>query len=482
MTKNDLGKLFLLAFPGIIKQRHIELIRKIQPAGVLLRPDNMRTVSDLQINIERLHEIIDEDIKLLITSDHEGGQLETVPGIPPSPGNKAIGISNKLNYASAYGEILGHDLSNIGFNMLFAPVLDVYNENSNPVTGLRAYSDNHKKVSNFGVSFMKALQNEGILATIKHFPGHGKANQDSHYEIPVIENLDETDLLPFKESINDGAKAVMTAHILYPELDSKTIATLSEKILKDLLRKKMGFEGVIISDAVEMKALWDNHSPREIVELFYSATGDILLIGDTESYFEPLYESLLKAYDSGSINRTLLYDSVNRVKRIQNEFVSSGYKRRFLSDISKNALMLENKEEITAESITFVIPDGNPLTPADTSNKDYIEYESTIKSLFDSPKIVHYDVSTGTLDTEVENADFIVSFVVDSFSFIDQLKMQKNLSKIANSIVYVILRDSRDIKEYQKDNYIATNSTKTISVYHALKAIREYVHLYHDNE
>jgi beta-N-acetylhexosaminidase len=475
VTKDDLGKLFLLTFPEVIKQKHFDLIRKIKPAGVLLRPDNMSTMSQLQINMERLYEIIDEGIKLFITSDHEGGQLETVPGILPCPGNRAIGVTNNVNYASIYGSALGHDLRNIGFNMLFAPVLDIYKENSSPVTGLRSYSDDHKRVSDFGVSFMKALQNEGVLSTVKHFPGHGRASQDSHYEIPIVENLDETDLLPFKESFNNGARTVMTAHILYPELDSNVIATLSEKILKDLLREKMGFEGIVISDAVEMKALWDNYTPDEIVERFYSATGDVLLIGDTDKYFPPLYESLLKAYDNNTIDKNLLSDSVKRVREIQDDFVSSDYKRKFLSDISKEALSIDIKEKITAKTVTFVIPDGKPLTPADTSNDDYVEYENIIKSLFDHPKIVHYDVPTGDIESPLDHQDFIISFVVDSFSFNNQIKMHKKLSEIANYIVYVILRDSRDVKQYINENYVVTNSTKALSVYHALNAIKENV-------
>jgi len=475
MTKDDLGKLFLLTFPGIIKQKHIDLIKKIQPAGVLLRPDNMNTMSQLQINMEQLYEIIDDGTKLLITSDHEGGQLETVPGILPGPGNRAIGVTNSVNYAIMYGNALGNDLKNVGFNMLFAPVLDVYKENSSPVTGLRAYSDDHEKVGEFGTSFMKAVQHEGILATVKHFPGHGRASQDSHYEIPVVANLDETDLLPFKESFNSGARAVMTAHVLYPEIDSELIATLSEKILKDLLREKIGFDGIIISDAVEMKALWDNYSPDEIVERFYSATGDVLLIGDTDKYFAPLYESLLKAYDKNSIDKKLLSASLKRIREIQNDFVSSDYKGRFLSDIAKNALTVEINEKITAHKVTFVVPDGKPLTPADTSNRDYSEYESILKSLFEHPRIIHYDVPSGDMDFPPEKQDLVISFVVDSFSFSNQLRMQKKLSHIASSIVYIILRDSKDIKEYKNENYVATHSTKPISIYHALKAIRKQI-------
>jgi beta-N-acetylhexosaminidase len=237
----------------------------------------------------------------------------------------------------------------------------------------------------------------------------------------------------------------------------------------------MGFEGIVISDAVEMKALWDNYTPDEIVERFYSASGDVLLIGDTDKYFAPLYESLLKAYDNNTIDKNLLSDSVKRVREIQDDFVSSDYKRRFLSDISKEALSVDIKEDIITKNVTFVIPDGKPLTPADTSNDDYMEYENIIKSLFDHPKIVHYDVPTGDIEFPLDNQDFIISFVVDSFSFNNQLKMHKKLSEIANYIVYVILRDARDVKEYKKENYVVTNSTKALSVYHALKAIKENV-------
>ncbi len=159
MNKNDLGKFFILGFQHGIKKHHIDLIKEIKPAGIILYPSNMRSLSDLQLSIERLHEIIDDGVRLFISSDHEGGQLETVPGgILPSPGNKALGASNEPHYAYIFGDFLGNELRKIGFNMLFAPVLDVRANKSSPVVGLRSFSDNPKIVAEYGVNFFKGIK------------------------------------------------------------------------------------------------------------------------------------------------------------------------------------------------------------------------------------------------------------------------------------------------------------------------------------
>lgn len=470
MNKNDLGKFFILGFQHGIKKHHIDLIKEIKPAGIILYPSNMRSLSDLQLSIERLHEIIDDGVRLFISSNHEGGQLETVPGILPSPGNKALGASNEPHYAYIFGDFLGNELRKIGFNMLFAPVLDVRANKSSPVVGLRSFSDNPKIVAEYGVNFLKGLNNH-IIGTCKHFPGHGKAMQDSHHEIPIIPNLDESDLFPFMKAIEAGAEAIMTAHIIYPQYDDNIIATLSKTILKNLLREKMGYQGLIITDALEMKAIHDNYSPREIVSKFFNATGDLLLVGDCDANFEPLYKELISLYSNGEIDKQLLENSFNRITSLQNQFVEPNYEARFLTEISKKAIKTNINEKLNFSEITFLVPQGDPLSPSDTSNKDYYEYTDLIRNLFENPQITTFNFENGKINGSLEKTELIVSFVVDSFLFEKQLKMQKEIKEYANQVIYIILRDERDLQNYKTEKYVLTNSTKAVSVYYALKTI-----------
>ena len=470
MNKDDLGKFFILGFQKGIKKKHIELIKKVKPAGIILYPSNMKTSSELQINMERLYEVIEDGIKLFISSDHEGGQLETVPGILPSPGNKALGSTKDSTYSYRYGEYLGKELREIGFNMLFAPVLDVKAEESSPVIGLRSFSNDSKIVAECGINFLKGL-NTHLIGTCKHFPGHGKATQDSHHEIPIISNLDENDFYPFIKAIENGAKALMTAHILYPQYDKNFIATLSKNILNDLLRNKMNYRGLIITDAIEMKAIHDNYSPKEIVSNFFNASGDLLLVGDCDANFESLYTEFKTLYSNGELNEQLLEKSFMRIESFQNEYVKTNYDARFLTGISKKAIKTNINRKLNFSEITFLVPKGDPLSPADTSNKDYLEYNDLLNNLFESSTIITYNFEKGTIDKPLEKTELIVSFVVDSFLFEGQLKMQKEIKKLAKEIVYVILRDEKDIKNYKNEKYVLTNSTKPLSVYYALKKI-----------
>lgn len=471
MNKDDLGKFFLLGFPKGIKNHHLDLIRRVRPAGVMLYPSNMENLNSLQINMERLYEIIDEGVKFFISSDHEGGQLETVPGIFPSPGNKAIGSTNNPKYAYDYGEYLGKVLKKIGFNMLFAPVLDVLVENASPVVGLRAYSKNEEIVSSCGNNFIKGLEKNKIIATCKHFPGHGKAVQDSHYEIPVITDIGKKDIYPFEKAIELGTKSIMTAHILYPTYDEQNIATLSKSILKDFLRDKLKYKGIIISDAIEMKAIHDNYSTKEIVNKFYSATGDILLVGDTDANFEPLYNELQKSFSNGEIEKDLMEESYKRILSLQDQYINTTYETRFLAQIAEKAIYTNIQNNLDVPNVTFVLPNGDPLSPADTSNKDYFEYKTLVKSIFESSKIITYDVEQGTTDTPLERSEVIISFVVDSSRFKNQLKMQKKLKDFSKEVIYIILRNENDLDNYQGEKYILTNSTKPISIYYALKSV-----------
>jgi len=471
LNKDDLGKFFLLGFPKGIKNYHLDLIRSVKPAGVMLYPSNMESLNSLQINMERLYEIMDEGIKFFISSDHEGGQLETVPIIFPSPGNKAIGSTNNPKYAYDYGEYLGKALKEVGFNMLFAPVLDVLAKDSGPVVGLRSYSNNEKIVSECGNNFIKGLDKNKIIATCKHFPGHGKATQDSHYEIPVIEDISEKDIYPFEKAIELGTKSIMTAHVLYPIYDKQNIATLSKSILKDLLRDKLGYKGIIISDAIEMKAIHDNYSPKEIVNKFFSSTGDILLVGDVDANFEPLYNELQRSFSSGEIEESLLEESYKRILSLQDLYISTTYETRFLTQIAEKSIYTNIQDKLNASDVIFVLPQGDPLSPADTSNKDYSEYEALVKSMFERPKIITYDVKQGTTDKPLEKSDLIISLCVDSSKFQNQLKMLKKLKGFSKEVVYIILRSDNDLDSFREEKYILTHSTKPISIYYALKSV-----------
>ncbi len=465
------GELFFVGFPDGIDKEAIDLIKKYRPGGIMLYPTNMEDMDMLQIHMEILYDLMKkEGLKFFISSDHEGGQLETVPGIMPSPGNTSFGKSTKSNIY-LYGKYLGKTLKSYGFNTLFAPVVDTFHDESSPVTGLRTFSEDPYKVGEYAKEFIKGLRKEEILGTLKHFPGHGKAISDSHETLPKIYDFDEDDqdLIPFRINIQEGAELIMTAHIIYPHLD-KVPATLSKEILTHLLREKMGYEKLIISDAIEMRALYNNYTISEMVEKFFNAGGDMFLIAEARENLQDAYESLERLINNRHINLDNLENSLKRIEEIKKSYVIKDYSLSFLAKVAKEAIKYKVNTKLQSDdSITFLVPKASKLSLADTTNKDISKYEGVIRLFCKDPRIVKYDIFSGELDGPVPPSPHIVSFVVDSFRFKGQQKMQKSLKEKTPNPIYLIIRNPNDEELYKKENYIVTLSTKPISIYYVLK-------------
>ena len=232
--------------------------------------------------------------QLLISIDQEGGNVTRLGEGTQTPGNMALGAVNDLSVTRDMATILGEELLALGINWNFAPVLDVNNNPANPVIGPRSFSDDPQVVAKQGVAFMEALRATGAISTLKHFPGHGDTGTDSHTGLPCIsktyDQLKACELLPFQACIDAGAEAIMTAHIQYPLIETGTYvskatgeavslpATLSKTLLTDILRGDMGFEGVIITDAMTMDAIATHFDPIDAAVLALNAGVDILLM------------------------------------------------------------------------------------------------------------------------------------------------------------------------------------------------------------
>ncbi len=471
----EIGELFFVGFPEGIDREAIGIIKKFRPGGIMLYPTNMEDMDMLQIHMEILYDLMKkENLNFFISSDHEGGQLETVPGIMPSPGNASFGKNIKTDIYR-YGRYLGKTLKNYGFNTLFAPVVDVFHKDSSPVTGLRAFSNNPNDVGEYAKEFIKGLKEEGILATLKHFPGHGKAVSDSHETLPKVYDFDkdDNDLIPFRINIQNGAELIMTAHIVYPHLD-KDPATLSKEILTNLLRKKMGYEKLIISDAIEMQALYNNYTISKMVEKFFNAGGDIFLIAEAKKNLPSAYESLKSLIEDQKIDPNNLKKSMERIKKIKNIYVKKDYNLSFLVEVSRKGIIYKYRHKLQIDDeITFLIPKPDNLSLADTTNKDISKYEGVIRLFCKNPKIVKYNIFSGELDRPIPPSNYIVSIVVDSFRFKGQQKMQKSLKEKTPNPIYVIIRSPNDEEVYKEGDFIVTFSTKPITIYHVLKKLFE---------
>ena len=268
-------------------------------------------------------------------------------------GNMAIGATgtNAADNAFNTGKVIGEELKALGFNINFAPDIDVNNNPANPVIGTRSFSDDAKQVAILGTAYSRGLAENQIIATYKHFPGHGDTSTDSHIGTPSVEKtyeqIKETELIPFAEAIRDGADLIMTAHITYPQIDEEKVfgdgktkgyypATMSRKMITDILRSDMGYEGVVVTDALEMDAIrtaglvpgeLDSTEYRiNIAQEVINAGVDILLLprdmtdADAVKFYDDYIAGLAEKVKNGSIDEKRIDESVLRILNLKDKY------------------------------------------------------------------------------------------------------------------------------------------------------------------
>ncbi len=261
---------------------------------------------------------------LLISADIEEGVGQRFSGASWFPPPMALAeiasrnISLAEEYAYKMGEITAQEALAIGINWILAPVVDINNNPNNPVINVRAFGDNPETVSKLTTAFIKGTQNYPVINTAKLFPGHGDTSTDSHLELPRIPHdknrLQKIELKPFQEAIKAKVDAIMTAHLLVEAFDKDNLATLSHRILTEQLRKTMGFEGLIVTDALIMGGVAKRVPPEQIAVKALQAGADILLMPENP---QVAINSILKAVESGELKQTRIDESFNRVKQIK---------------------------------------------------------------------------------------------------------------------------------------------------------------------
>ncbi len=317
------GQLLLVYFTGPNLSPDLqEMIDSYHIGGVILYPISGNLISVPQVRELTQHIQSIAKIPLWIAIDQEGGAVDRLPPEATHfPSAMAVAATGNLNWAEQMATITALELRALGINLNFAPVVDVNSNPANPIIGIRAYGSDPQEVSRWGEVVFKTYEQAGILTTLKHFPGHGDTGVDSHLGLPRVERslptLEAVDLLPFQQLTQGGAPAIMTAHVLVPALDPDRPATLSSRILLDVLRQKWGFQGLIVTDSLTMGALDQTWNSAEAALLAFEAGADVLLFGADAGHAasEPqlAYDLLLKAVQEGRITRERLDASVGRI-------------------------------------------------------------------------------------------------------------------------------------------------------------------------
>lgn len=265
------------------------------------------------------------DIPLFIGFDEEGGSMSQLPQeLMRTPSKGELGNTNDSSLATGIGAGTAKKLKLLGINTDFGTVLDINTNKNNPIIGVRSYGSTQEKVTEFGINELKAIQNEGVIPTVKHFPGHGDTEVDSHLGLPSLNHdlnrLKSTELVPFQTAINNGVDMVMTAHIMLPQIDKEYPATMSKKILTDLLRDEMGYKGVIITDDLEMQAISKNWDLGEAAIKSVEAGADILLVCHTIENQQKVYNAVVQGVNDGKIDENRIDESVRRILRLKYQY------------------------------------------------------------------------------------------------------------------------------------------------------------------
>jgi beta-N-acetylhexosaminidase len=325
--RKKIGQLFMVGFDALEVNEHItRMILQYRVGGIILFRRNVDTPEQVTKLCRELQEInaTVSDIPLLISIDQEGGMVMRVEqGVTPIPSAMAFQEAGSIQDCEQLSRISAEEMRQIGINMNLAPVLDVNNNPLNPVIGVRAYGEDPDTVINYGIAAMRGIQSSGLVATVKHFPGHGDTSTDSHYTMPLVphdrQRLDRMELPPFKAAIAQGVHAIMTAHVVFPAIEAEPNlpATLSKAVLTDLLRRELGFYGVIITDCLEMAAIADGVGVAKGAVATLQAGADIVLVSHLEERQVAAVEAVVSAVGSGAIYINDIDLSVQRVQQLK---------------------------------------------------------------------------------------------------------------------------------------------------------------------
>ena len=330
--EEKVGQLFLLAFDAANADAAETLFERHFVGGSYLSNDNLPSPAAAAAMTARIQGYAGRTrlgLPVLLGADQEGAWSVMYPASCPGPGNMALGATGDPDHARAMYRVIGEEVRAVGLHATFGPCADCNSNPANAIIGTRSFGERAELVAAMTEAAVAGAMGAGAIATLKHYPGHGDTTTDSHRGLPTVERgrdeLFATDLLPFARGVAAGAQLVMTAHILFPALDRERPATLSPVILNDILRGELGFDGVVISDSMNMASMRANYDPVDAATQAINAGVDIVMLAE-EHYDHDrdylarqtaLIEGVREAVRSGRLGEARLDEAVGRVLRLK---------------------------------------------------------------------------------------------------------------------------------------------------------------------
>ncbi|MGR3951646.1 MAG: beta-N-acetylhexosaminidase [Chlamydia sp.] len=502
--EEKVGQLLIVGFQGKeVNKDALKLIQELHVGGIiyynwangLVSPQQIRILSNSLQHVNRAKK---RSTPLLIAADQEGGViLRLKDGFTLLPGNGAIGRTNDLKLAESAAFIAGQEMRAVGVNYNLSPVVDINSNPKNPIIGIRAFGTSVDVVVPFAKKTLQGYQKAGVLSALKHFPGHGDVEVDSHKATPILNKskneLLQIELKPFFE-LAKYADTIMTAHIMLPNLDLNNCATLSKTVL-DIVRNEIGFQGVIISDSLVMRGVRQGgKTVSEIAIQALNAGCDLLLLGgrdliDSDTTLElsvvdieKISRDLIEAVQSGAITKERLNQAVQRILTLKArvdfnrdlvdlyEQIQSPEHRATAEDVASRALeIVRNRAIGSMDRVTLFAPEQLKSAIVSTSLIS-IGQKETRSIFFDSYTIFELEKAC----SEASKSDLTIFCSYNAWNSLAQLNLIKALSQIKKPIVLLVLRDPVDADFFKEsDLIIKTFSPTAVSIEAAAKRLKE---------
>ncbi|MBU5674322.1 beta-N-acetylhexosaminidase [Paenibacillus brevis] len=329
--REKIGQMIVTGFPATEMTDEIkEIIEHFKVGNIILFSHNIKNKVQLGELVAELQQWFTTHTVIpgFITIDQEGGRVTRMPKDATNvAGAMAIASSGRPENAYAAGRITARELKALGINFNLAPVMDVNNNALNPVINVRSYGDSVENVSEYGIQMMKGLLEGGVMSSLKHFPGHGDTSVDSHIGLPIIEktleDLEQLELQPFKAAIEQGAQAIMSAHILFPQIEKSGVpGTMSYTIITEILKEKLGFKGLVVSDCLEMDAIKRNYGTAKGALGAVKAGVDLVFISHTPEMVKEAVHLIERAVSTGDLDEGVIDAAVAKIMAYKAQYAT----------------------------------------------------------------------------------------------------------------------------------------------------------------
>ncbi|MBU4346407.1 MAG: beta-N-acetylhexosaminidase [Candidatus Omnitrophica bacterium] len=484
--KEKVGQIFQIGFDGKTVTPEIKgMIENYHIGGIIYFRRNihlLQQIANLSNELQMVAMNRRLKLPLIISTDQEGGVVTRLTEGTHFPGNMTLGAARNAELARNAGQAIAGELKAVGINMDLAPVLDVNNNPSNPVIGVRSFGEDPLLVAKLGEAFISGMQSEGIIACGKHFPGHGDTTVDSHLGLPIVkhekERLKKVELYPFIQAIKAGVDSIMTAHICFPAIELKrgVPATLSYNVLTGLLREELEYNGLIITDCMEMNAIASTFGTIEGSVMAIEAGSDMVLISHTLDKQKAAIEEVIKAVKAGRITEERINQSVMRILKLKDKRI--GLKKMPVADCNK--LGKKRGEEIalqiSRQGVTLV-KDRNNLIPIDKSGdvkvmvldfsagrtslvEDDIKHKSYFVNCLSGQgmKVEYYSfLEKGNKLPSLEGNNQVIVCTYDAVHNPQQAKMVKKLQAKGEPLIVLAIRNPYDLNLFPEiSTYLTT--------------------------